>query len=159
MKKFLAILLAAILLLTSFAVTFAVFADGDEVTEPDPVCEYCHQNHTSTVQGKCTCCFSCKYLDFEKVSRCSKDATHVFPPEQRCCSHCTGWYNCTCSMYEDCNCQYCNNQGNPPPTTMGPVVPEDTQIHIKDIFQNIMKKISEVFDRMFEVAFAIFNIK
>ena len=46
MKKFLAILLAAILLLTSFAVTFAVFADGDEATEPDPVCEYCHQNHT-----------------------------------------------------------------------------------------------------------------
>ena len=74
-----------------------------------------------------------------------------------CCANCTGFYDCTCG--KTCKCEFCQGTGDAADSEMKPIIPEQTQDYIKSLFQNIIHKISEVFDRMFEVAFAIFNIK
>ena len=153
MKKTLAILLAVIMLLASFAISFAVFAD-----EPvDPICSACGKQHTSTVRGSCTCCLRCPYLDLSKVVACHKDNNGV--TSSYCCGNCTGFYGCTCGQNPDCGCRFCNGTGVEQETDVKPIVPEQTQIHIKELFQTIMHKISEVFDRIFEAAFAVLNVK
>lgn len=150
MKKTLSVLLAALMLLATLTVGFAVFA------EESAVCEFCNKPHTSTENGKCDCCVNCPYLDLSKVVACAKDE-HGVKLGSFCCANCTGFYDCTCG--KTCKCTYCTGTGDAPETELKPVIPEQTQDYIKELFQNIIHKISEVFDRIFEVAFAIFNIK
>lgn len=154
MKKTIAVLLAAIMLLASLAVCFAAFADDVNAD----TCIYCGNKHSSTNERQCTCCLSCPYLDLEKVAGCRKNANGV-TNENPCCDQCTGFYDCTCGTREGCTCKFCNGKGDEPQPEMKPVIDEQSQLHIREIFQSIIKKISEVFDRMFEVAFAVFNIK
>ena len=151
MKKTLSVLLAVLLLFATFAVGFAVFADDADLT----VCRgNCGKPHSAT-PGTCTCCLNCQNLDMSKVVACAKDENGV--KNQFCCANCTGFYDCTCG--QTCGCKFCSGKGDAPETNLEPVISEQTQTRIKDIFQSVIQKISEVFDRIFEVAFAIFNVK
>jgi len=149
MKKTLSVLLAVLMLLAALTAGFAVFAD-----EATPCPGNCGKPHNAT--GTCSCCLNCPNLDMSKVVACAKNAEGV-KTEGFCCANCTGFYNCTCG--KTCGCVYCTGTGNAPESEPKPIVPEQTQNYIKELFQNIIHKISEVFDRMFEVAFAIFNVK
>ncbi len=151
MKKTLSVLLAVLMLLAALTAGFAVFADGETT------CSFCGKAHTSTEAGKCSCCLNCPYLDMSKVSACAKDANGVKKDGGFCCANCTGFYDCTCG--KTCKCEFCQGTGDAADSDLKPLIPEQTQDYIKSLFQNIIHKISEVFDRMFEVAFAIFNIK
>ena len=149
MKKTLSVLLAVLLLFATFAIGFAVFAD-----DATPCPAGCGKPH-STTPSSCTCCLNCPNLDMSKVVACAKDEHGL--KNSFCCANCTGFYDCTCG--KTCKCTYCTGTGDAPETELKPVIPEQTQDYIKELFQNIIHKISEVFDRIFEVAFAIFNIK
>ena len=152
MKKSLSILLAVLLVFATLAVGFAAFAESDDPS----VCRgNCGKPHSAT-PSSCTCCLNCQNLDMSKVSACAKDADGV-KKDGFCCANCTGFYDCTCG--KTCKCKFCQGTGDAEETELKPVIPETTQNYIKDLFQSIIHKISEVFDRMFEVAFAIFNIK
>ena len=147
MKKTLSVMLAVLMLLATFTVGFAAFA-GDS-------CEFCDNPH-STQAGSCTCCLNCPNLDLSKVAACAKGPNGV-TTEGFCCANCTGFYDCTCG--KNCKCTFCGGTGDSTGAELKPVIPENTQEYIKDLFQRILGKISEVFDRIFEVAFAVFNIK
>ena len=149
MKKTLSVLLAVLMLFATFAIGFAVFADDAAVCPAG-----CGKPH-STTPSSCTCCLNCPNLDMSKVAACAKDENGV--KNSFCCANCTGFYDCTCG--QTCNCKFCSGKGDAPESELKPVISEQTQVHIKDLFQNIIHKISEVFDRLFEAAFAIFNIK
>ena len=151
MKKTLSILLAVLMLLATFTIGFAVLAEGDSTACPAG----CGKPH-STVASSCSCCLNCPNLDLSKVAACAKDSNGV-KKDGFCCANCTGFYDCTCG--KNCNCKFCQGTGDSEETEMKPVIPEQTQVHIKELFQTIIHKISEVFDRIFEAAFAIFNVK
>ena len=152
MKKTLSVMLAVLMLLATFTVGFAAFAED--------TCEFCGKPHTSTEAGSCTCCLYCQYLDTTKVAGCAKYNGQVIVDENgRCCANCTGFFDCTCGTTNNCNCPYCSGTGVAPEKELEPIFSENTQEYIKNLFQQILGKIAEVFDRIFEVAFAVFNVK
>ncbi len=148
MKKTLAVVLAVVMLFATFAFGFAAFADDTST------CPSCGKPH-SAAPGSCSCCLNCPNLDLSKVCACAKNENGL--KGSFCCANCTGFFDCTCG--KTCHCPFCSGDGVAPESELKPIVPEQTQIHIKDLFQNIIKKISEVFDRIFEAAFAVLNIK
>ncbi|MGN0467134.1 MAG: hypothetical protein ACI4GY_00230 [Acutalibacteraceae bacterium] len=144
MKKALSVLLALIMILSSLAVGFGVFAaDGYK-------CEKCGNDCTHEM-GTCHCCAECEYIDETYLTSCVKDANGHFQPTY-CCSKCTGIWPCSCG----CSC--CNNYEDVTDDNNGPILNPDQQEQVIKGFQAILKKISDVFDMLFDKLFEFLRI-
>ena len=154
MKKILAIAVALILLSASLVFVFsALGADGDP--EKPTICNACGQKHEySEKNGKCHCCPECAYLDSTYLLDCAKDTNGHFKGSY-CCDKCTGIWPCHC----DCGCEFSGERSEEATTTPTAIVPEPAQRNILSIFRNVMSKITEVFDKLFDALFIVFQIK
>lgn len=170
MKKTLALLLAALLLVSVFALSFGVFAQegpvGDaDVYPADPICEFCGQKHTSyddktgTIRlFSCACCVKCDYLDDAALTKCARnDQGHY--KGSACCDQCSGIFPCRCAENNsDCDCPYCGAISQE--LDQGPVevVPAKAKNIFTSVFSNVMGKLSDVFEKLFKVIFAVFGV-
>lgn len=138
MKKFIAVLLAALMLFSSFAMM------SSAVYEVTGKCE-CGGNHTPDTAKKCTCCLFCDNLDIGFVTTCARKSLES-EVKYLCCSECTGFIGCTCG----CDC--CKNDADidsDKPTTDDYFSEQDKENFV-DGFQAILSKISSFFDDLWE---------
>lgn len=165
MKKIIALFLAVLTLVFAFSLSFAVFAD-DAGVATDRICEYCGNPHTSydnetgTIQPySCRCCLQCEYLDSTALTKCARDNQGHYSGF-KCCSSCTGFWPCLCSeTNSECNCAYCNKESQEPDQGPVDVVPAKAKNIFTSVFTNVMGKLSEVFENLFKVIFAIFGVE
>lgn len=150
MKKTIAIILAVLMLAASMTLVFGVFAE-DSATE---ICESCGKAHSKNEDGYCHCCVDCAYLDVTYLLGCAKDENGHFKGSY-CCDKCSGIWPCNCN----CGCEFCGTVDEETTTAMQPIIPEPARKNILDIFRNVMSKITEVFDRLFDAIYAIFQIE
>lgn len=144
MKKALSIFLALIMILSSIAVGFSVFA-ADAI-----VCDKCGRDCTG-VPGTCHCCPQCDYIDETYLTNCIKDADGHFV-DTFCCSNCTGIWPC------QCGCSCCNNYEDIDDDNSGAILNPDQQQAVITGFQAVLKKISDVFDMLFDALFKFLRI-
>ena len=167
MKKTLALLLSALMLVLSFALCFSVFAEDatEEIVSAEPICEFCGAKHTSYDDASgsirlfsCKCCVNCDYLDETALTKCARNELGHYRGTQ-CCAECTGIFPCRCGeTNEECSCPYCNAVSQE--TDQGPVevVPQKAKTTFTSVFSNVMGKLSDVFSKLFKVIFAVFGV-
>ena len=146
MKKTLSVILALVLLMAMCFTAVNVFAEEE-------VCE-CGCADCTKVMNSCHCCAACPYLDLSYLLDCAKDETGHYKGSA-CCDNCKGIWPCDC----DCGCQYCAGGDEQAPDPLGPVIPEEQQKTIIQIFQDIMHKLTEVFNNVFGIFFDLLGIK
>ena len=139
MKKIIAVLLAALMLVSSFAMmSYAATYDY-------PVTGKCtcadKGTHTSV---NCTCCLFCPNINKSLVTTCAlqsigNDTLYL------CCVNCTGFYDC------QCGCPCCENKDiNSGDSNMGDYITDQDKQNFVDGFQAILAKISGFFDDLWE---------
>ncbi|MBQ3136295.1 MAG: hypothetical protein IJB74_02315 [Clostridia bacterium] len=136
MKKTLSILMSILILALSF--TFLAGAAGCDC-----------KTHTNSAEG-CHCCFDCNNLDVHYITSCIKDAAvdGEYDYNKRCCNECTGLIPCNCGC--DCCAPDANGGNN---TGNGPILTPDQQEEVIDGFQNVLSRIREFFDKLFNAIF------
>ncbi len=139
MKKTLSILLTVLIIALSFT-----FIAGAE----DCNCK----DHTNDEKG-CHCCVYCPNLDTYYLTSCVKNDDGSLKLNENgtvdfCCAECTGIAPCACTTC-DC-CKYENDD-----TVTGPdqIFDEEQQEQIIDGFQNILGRIRDFFDKLFDAIF------
>ncbi len=153
MKKIISVFLAITMLFSFAAVAFA----ADETATYECTCTNCRKD------VDCTCCIYCEYTG-KRMSCVTFDEDNggvaVF-----CCERCTGFLGCTCGDEEDpealCVCTHCRAEaqdGKDPAGSQNQIFDSDTQKSIIDMFQNILGKISAVFDMIFDAIFEFLRI-
>ena len=152
MKKVISVLLAALMLMSCFAV--GSFATSGE-------CDCGPGEHTD--DGVCNCCVYCENRDVSMIMNCCfvngvvENGKLVTPVP--CCDECDGLYPCNCGV--KCGCEYCVN-GDKDITaggsTLGDIWSEQDQQNFVDGFQAILKKISDFFDMVFDAIFEFLRI-
>ena len=151
MKRIMSILLVALMLMSCLVCTLGVFAEEANYT---CTCADCKKT------PDCRCCIYCNYT----AKRMSCVATHGGANGEAvyCCSRCTGFLGCTCGdNVELCDCEACkleNQNGQDPYSGNTQIVDSDTQKTIIEIFQNVLSKISGVFDKLFDAIFEFLRI-
>lgn len=142
MKKLISVLLAAIMLMSCFAVvSFAA-------QKAECGCEY----GTHVPDQPCHCCLDCPNLDINYLAGCYNEQNHSF-----CCSDCTGFNGCTCG----CGCGYCkegNENLEDDNNTLDSVVTEQDKENFVDAFQGVLKKLSDFFNNLFDKIFEFLKI-
>ena len=159
MKRTLAILLSVLMLATCFVLVLPVYA------EDNVKCEFCGKLHNVEVEdGNCYCCRRCVYLDTntmntDRLTQCAKSPNGHYKGDA-CCEQCTGIFPCNCANRKSkCKCQWCSDQNQNNEEPYKEVVSERAKTNFSSIMQNVLKKLSSVFDRLFDAAFAVFRIK
>ncbi len=145
MKKALSILLAVIMILSTFAATCAVFAE-DGMKE-------CTCTNCTRVPNGCHCCVYCPYIDKTVLLSCAKDEAGNFKGSF-CCGDCSGIWPCECH----CGCEACLDRSEEPDPDPEPIIPEAQRKTIIEAFQNALKKVAEVFDKFFNAIFEFLRI-
>lgn len=143
MKKALSVFLAVLMILSSLAVGFGVFA-ADSAK-----CDKCGKDCTK-VPGTCHCCAACDYIDETYLTSCVKDADGHFNGNF-CCSKCTGIWPCSCG----CSC--CDNFVDKDDDN-GPILTPEQQETFINGFRAVLKKVSDVFDKIFDAIFEFLRI-
>lgn len=143
MKKVISVFLAALMLISCFAMaSFAVVGEYGETCE----CEDCVAEYR-----KCTCCVYCSNPDKEKWNSCYDEETGGF-----CCNDCNG-------IYPDCGCRCkpcCTGDQNSSSndSTFGDAVSDETKEELVSGFQAVLKRISDFFDSLFDSIFEFLRI-
>ncbi len=166
MKKTIALLLATLMLVFTFAVSFVVFADDTRVELSENLCEFCGQPHTSYDEAtgtiglySCRCCLQCDYLDNTALTKCARNNEGHYSGF-KCCKECTGFFPCLCNETNpDCDCVYCGAKAQKQDQGPVEVVPAKAKNIFTNVFTNVMGKLSEVFSNLFKVIFAIFGVE
>ncbi len=137
MKKTLSILMTILIIALSF--TFVASA----------ACE-CRE-HKASPANSCHCCIDCDNFDEHWASSCVKktdaEGKIVIDKESRCCIHCTGLLDCSCGC-ECCVAGDGNNSSAP-----GQILTPEQQDQVVDTFQNVLGRIREFFDKLFDAIF------
>ncbi len=135
MKKIISVLLAALMLVSCFAVSsFAAVEKTGECT-----CE----DHNDVA---CHCCLYCPKLSTSYVTSCAKDSLGS-DVKYVCCHDCTGIVGCPCG----CPCCDVDNEDiDSDDSTLDELVPDETKESFVDGFQSILKVISDFFDDLWE---------
>ncbi len=137
MKKIISVLLAALMLMSCFAVvSFAETAEHK--------CE--KGTHVSV--GYCTCCLLCPNVDDSYVLGCADRTTGA-----TCCADCSGIYPCNCR----CTCCSKGDQTGTENDGKDILTPEQ-QENFVDGFQAFLKKISDFFDDLFDKIFEFLKV-
>lgn len=169
MKKLLALLLSALILVSAFSICFAVFAEDaeniDDYVQADKICEFCGNPHTSYDDASgtirlfsCACCVNCYYLDNTALTKCAKNELGHYKGFA-CCDQCTGIFPCHCSETNtSCNCPYCGAISQEQDQGPVEVVPAKAKNIFTTVFSNVMGKLSDVFENLFKVIFAVFGV-
>ena len=166
MKKTLALLLSALILISVFAVCFAAFAeDINDYVQADKICTFCGNAHTSYDDAtgtirlfSCACCVKCEYLDNTALTKCARDEKGHYKGSA-CCDQCTGIFPCKCSEGNAaCNCPFCGGVSQEPDQGPVEVVPPKAKNIFTSVFTNVMGKLSDVFEKLFKVIFAVFGV-
>ena len=144
MKKFISVFLAALMLLSCFAVTsFAVEKTGECVCDGD-------HNH----DDPCHCCLFCPNLDAGYVTSCAKGTLNS-DVKIVCCYECTGLYGCKCG----CECCKTGNENiGDDDNIMDEIITEQDKENFVDGFQAILKQISDFFDMLFDTIFEFLRL-
>ena len=163
--------MAALLVLSAFALSFSVFADDvvptdDPDTYPaEPICEFCGKKHTSYDDStgtirlfSCACCVKCYYLDNNALTKCARDEKGHYKGSA-CCDMCTGVFPCNCGeANSECDCPYCGSKTQQMDQGPVEVVPAKAKNIFTSVFNNVMGKLSDVFSNLFKVIFAVFGV-
>ena len=152
MKKVISVLLAALMLMSCFAVVS--FAEGESCTCPPGV-------HTEN--GSCTCCLYCENLDISNVMNCCFEHGVIengkLVTAVPCCDACDGLYPCNCGT--SCGCKFCvggDKDLSAGDSTLAEIWGKEEQEAFVDGFQAILKKISDFFDLVFDAIFEFLRI-
>lgn len=148
MKKFISVLLAAIMLISCFSI--ASFA-AVELT--DGKCT-CSEKGTHNPNGSCHCCIFCPNINVSYVTECAK-ATLDSDVKIVCCYDCTGIVGCNCG----CSCCELGEDLDDDNSTLDDVWTDQDQQNFVDGFQAILKTISDFFDKLFDTIFEFLGIE
>ena len=152
MKKIISVLLAALMLMSCFAM--GSFAQSE-------LCNCDRGVHTD--DGSCTCCVYCDNLDVSLIMNCCfengvvENGKLVTPVP--CCNFCDGIYPCDCGT--SCGCKYCINQDkdiSAGGSKLDELITEQDKQNFVDGFQAILKKVSDFFDMVFDAIFEFLRI-
>ena len=146
MKKALSLLLAVVLILSTFAVSFAVFAEDVGMKE-------CTCSNCTRVPNGCHCCAYCPYIDKTFLLSCAKDEDGNFKGSF-CCGECSGIWPCDCH----CGCEACENKSQEPDPDPEPIIPEAQRKTFIEAFQSAIKRVAAVFDKIFNAIFEFLRI-
>lgn len=141
MKKFISVLLAALMLMSCFGMLS--FARGERCTCPAGV-------HNEA--GPCTCCVYCDKLDVTDRMQCYDPVADSF-----CCAACDGVYPCTCG----CGCKFCvsgDQDISDGDSNMDDLISDQDKNNFVDGFQAVLKKISDFFDELFDTIFEFLRL-
>ena len=145
MRKIISVILVALMLFSVVAISSsAVLCDCG--------------NHKNVAKGEyCNCCINCPNLDKTLVFDCAEQLDGSIEP---CCKNCVGYSTgvkkCSCI----CDCDFCRdiNDGYDPNAgsgTFDELIGED---NTTSVFQGFFRRISAIFDKVFDVFFAILGI-
>lgn len=153
MKKVISVLLAVVMLFTMGTMAFAVVIEEPEITDKC-TCD----DHEASSLGSCHCCVLCPNIDKSWLTSCAKDkSTDGSYDGSLCCAYCTGIFPCSCG----CDCCDPNNTDDGSGSIFGPIddeVVEDAQDDFISGFQKILKRISDVFDKLFDAIFEFLRV-
>lgn len=139
MKKTLSVILALIML--TMTMVFAVGAAGAACG-----CE----DHNSNRTEKCHCCIFCDNLDTHYLTSCASKADGTLEsPLELCCSKCDGVFPCSCG----CDCCKLTDSEKVENDKPGPILNENQQQTVIESFQNVLRRISDFFDKFFDMIF------
>lgn len=141
MKKALSVFLAVLMMFSVFAVSTSVLAED----MGSCTCKDC-----TRVPNGCHCCAYCPYLDETYLLSCAKDEDGHFKGSF-CCSKCDGIWPC------DCTCDCCKDKDTKP-DSREPLLTPDQQKSFIEGFRNVLKKVSDVFDMIFDAIFEFLRI-
>lgn len=153
MKKALSVVLALVMVFSCFGV---IFASAEDVDMGLCKCKKC------TKAEGCHCCIYCPYLDKGYITSCVKFDEEGNP--SFCCADCTGIFPCNCGVDSqgnkkvDHDCCY-DNYENIDDGTGLPILTPDQQNTFIQGFQNVLKKVSDIFDSIFNAIFEFLRIK
>lgn len=146
MKKALSLLLAIILVFSALACSFAVFAEEYEMKD-------CSCSNCTRIPNSCRCCAYCPYIDKSVLLSCAKDEDGNFKGSF-CCSECSGIWPCNCH----CGCEACVDKSQETDPDPEPLIPEAQRKAYVEAFQNAIKKVAAVFDKIFNAIFKFLRI-
>ncbi|MCM1545157.1 MAG: hypothetical protein NC110_07660 [Ruminococcus sp.] len=153
MKKALSVLLAVIMIVSCFALTFGVFAEETTAQSACGVCA-CGED-CKPVDGKCHCCINCAFLDKRYLTHCVTvdEDGNIVTEAKRCCDKCTGIWPCNCG--HDC----CNpDEEIRDDVNNEPIFSDSQQNTITRILKNLIKRFSDAFDNIFNAIFEFLRI-
>lgn len=147
MKKIISLLLAAIMLMSCFAVSaFAVVIEGE--------CT-CSEDGTHNPVGSCHCCIFCPNLNPTFVTACARGSLNSGVKEV-CCYECTGIVGCTCGC--EC-CKTTDEDMDDDNSTLDEMWTDADKQSFVDGFQSILKIISDFFDNLFDTIFEFLGLE
>ena len=146
MRKIISVILVVLML-------FSVVA----ISSSAALCE-CGK-HKKVGEGEfCNCCINCPNLDRRLVFDCAEQVDGLIIP---CCKNCVGYATgvrkCNCV----CDCDFCRdiNDGYDPNAGSGVYDDFIKEDNTTSVFQGFLRRISEVFDKVFGIFFALLGIK
>lgn len=161
MKKTLSVILALIMLMSSFVTAFAAEDTtaaediGDIGTYKECVCDDC------TKADGCICCVFCPYLNEDYILQCVKvvDGPEGERHIVKCCANCTGLFPCDCGTKSDCGCATCDGKSIEVDDGLGdPLLTPEQQEEFVTGFQKIIKIIADAFTKFFDAIFEFLRI-
>lgn len=145
MKKALSLFLAVLMLFSVCAASMSVVAEEIDM-------QYCTCKDCTRIVNGCHCCVQCPYLDETYLLSCAKGEDGHYKGSV-CCSECSGIWPCECS----CTC--CENKDQKPgDDKIEPIIPEQQRETIINAFQNAIKKVAAVFDKIFNAIFTFLKL-
>ncbi len=153
MKKVISILLVVLVAFSAMSMIA-----GAEVISPEPKCTCA--NHKSTPANSCHCCVLCPNIEKSYLTACAtndnKDGSGTYDGSL-CCSNCTGIFPCNCG----CSCCKDNDSDKNDKPILGnggELWNSDAQEEFVNGFQAILKRVSDVFDKIFNAIFEFLKI-
>ena len=146
MRKIISVILVALMLFSVVAISASA-----------ALCE-CGNHKVVGRDEYCNCCINCPNLNTSLLFGCATQVNGKIVP---CCSACvgfsTGVKKCNCV----CDCDFCRdiNDGYDPDADSGVFDDFIQEDNTTSVFQGILRRLSDVFDRIFGILFGILGIK
>ncbi len=146
MRKIISVLLVTLMLFSVMAVSVSAAGCGC----PD------HRE-----ERDCRCCINCTSLPKEYIMSCAKDADGNVTGA-KCCTACAGYLQrnagCGCSCEKCCGKSGNGETSSDGSLNLGGLVTEKDKQNFVDSFQAVLRKISDVFDNIFDRIFEFLRL-